>query len=164
MNDDHLKTLAQVRAFLGGTQTVKFSLHGKTERYDFVRRSLIRFAYHTLSKPDKGLLLSFMSHVSGYSRIQVKRLTKTWLEKGKLQPRSSAGNGFTCKYTDVDRRLLAKLDELHGTLSGPATKKLCERRLAAVQPLRLSAIGRYLGVALVQPEAIQNLSRDSSPV
>jgi len=58
MNDDYLKTLAQVRAFLDGTQTVEFSLHSKTERYDFVRRSLIRFAYHTLSKPDKGLLLA----------------------------------------------------------------------------------------------------------
>ena len=64
MNDDHLKTLAQVRAFLDGTQAVEFSLHTKTERYDFVRRTLIRFAYHALSKPDKGLLLSFMSHVS----------------------------------------------------------------------------------------------------
>lgn len=127
MNVDHIKTLAQVRAFLDGTQTVEFSLHSKTERYDFVRRSLIRFAYYRLSKPDKGLLLSFMSHVSGYSRIQVKRLTKTWLKQGKLQPRSSASNGFTRKYTDDDRRLLAKLDELHGTLSGPATKKLCER-------------------------------------
>ena len=145
MNDDHLKTLAQVRAFLDGTQTVEFSLHSKTERYDFVRRSLIRFAYHTLSKPDKGLLLSFMSHVSGYSRIQVKRLTKTWLEKGELQPRSSAGNGFTCKYTDVDRRLLAKLDELHGTLSGPATKKLCER---AWLLFNLSAYQRLAGISV----------------
>jgi len=43
-----------VRAFLDGTQTVEFSLHNKTERYDFVRRSLIRFAYHRLSKPDQG--------------------------------------------------------------------------------------------------------------
>ena len=145
MNDDHLKTLAQVRAFLDGTQAVEFSLHSKTERYDFVRRSLIRFAYHTLSKPDKGLLLSFMSHVSGYSRIQVKRLTKTWLEKGELQPHSSAGNGFTCKYTDVDRRLLAKLDELHGTLSGPATKKLCER---AWLLFNLSAYQRLAGISV----------------
>ncbi len=89
MNVDHIKTLAQVRAFLDGTQTVEFSLHSKTERYEFVRRSLIQFAYRNLSKPDKGLLLSFMSHVSGYSRVQVKRLTRSWLKKGKLQPRSS---------------------------------------------------------------------------
>jgi len=156
MNDDHLKTLAQVRAFLDGTQTVEFSLHSKTERYDFVRRSLIRFTYHTLSKPDKGLLLSFMCHVSGYSRIQVKRLTKTWLEKGKLQPRSSAGNGFTCKYTDVDRRLLAKLDELHGTLSGPATKKLCER---AWLLFNLSAYQRLAGISVSH---LYNLRRSTA--
>ena len=122
MNDHHLKTREQVRAFLDGTQAVEFSLNSKAERYDFIRRTLIRFAYQRLSKPDKGLLLSFMTRVSGYSRIQVKRLTKTWLKRGQLQPRSSAGNGFTRKYTDADRRLLAELDELHGTLSGPATK------------------------------------------
>jgi hypothetical protein len=29
--------------------------------------------------------------------------------------------------TDADQRLLAELDELRGSLSGPATKKLCER-------------------------------------
>ena len=86
MNDHHLKTLGQVRAFLDGTEAVEFSLDSKVERYDFIRRTLIRFAYQRLSKPDKGLLLNFMTHVSGYSRIQVKRLTKTWLKRGQLQP------------------------------------------------------------------------------
>ena len=145
MNDNHLKTLEQVRAFLDGTQAIEFSLTTKTERYDFIRRTLIRFTYHRLSKPDKGLLLSFMTHVSGYSRIQVKRLTKTWLKRGQLQPRTSSGNGFTCKYTDADRRLLAKLDELHGTLSGPATKKLCER---AWQLFKLPAYQRLAGISV----------------
>ena len=43
MNDDHLKTLEQVRAFLDGTQVVEFSLHTKTERCDLVRRTLIPY-------------------------------------------------------------------------------------------------------------------------
>lgn len=68
MNDHHLKTLQQVRAFLDGTQAVEFSLDTKAERYDFIRCTLIRFAYHRLSKPDKGLLLRFMTHVNGNSR------------------------------------------------------------------------------------------------
>lgn len=153
MNDYHLKTLAQVRAFLDGTQAVEFSLHNQQSRYDFIRRSLIRFRYHQLSKPDKGLLLSFMSHVSGYSRIQVKRLTKVWLERGSLQPRFSAGNGFTRKYTDADQRLLAKLDELHGTLSGPATKKLCER---AWQLFGLADYQRLAGISVAH---LYNLRR-----
>ena len=111
MNDNDIKTLPQVRAFLDGTRSVEFSLHTRSERYDFVRRTLIRLAYHALSKPDKGVVLSFLVHVSGYSRIQVKRLTKAWLKHGRLRPGASAGNGFTRKYTDADRRLLAELDE-----------------------------------------------------
>ena len=66
MNDHHLKTLEQVRAFPDSTRAVEFSLDTKAERYDVIRRTLIRFAYHRLSKPDKGLLLSFMTQVSGY--------------------------------------------------------------------------------------------------
>jgi transposase InsO family protein len=153
MNDEQLKTLEQVRAFLDGTQPVKFALKTKAERYDFVRRTLIRFGYHSLSKPDKGLLLSFMTHVSGYSRVQVKRLANTWLKCGQLQLRSSAGNGFTCKYTDADRRLLAALDELHGTLSGPATKKLCERAW------RLFELSNYQRLAGISVSHLYNLRR-----
>ena len=82
MNDIDIKSLPQVRAFLDGTRTVEFSLHTQSERYAFVHRSLIRFDYHTLTKPDKGVVLSFLVHVSGYSRIQVKRLTKAWLKHG----------------------------------------------------------------------------------
>lgn len=127
MNDKHIKTIPQVQAFLGGTRVVEFSLHSKAERCDFSRRTLIRFAYHRLSRADKSLLLNFMTHVSGYSRIQVKRLATSWLKRGQLHPRSSAGNGFSRQYADSDCRLLAELDELYSTLSGPAIKKLCER-------------------------------------
>ncbi len=91
MNDQHITTLKQVRSFLDGTQEVEFSLRTQSERYDFIRRTLIRFAYHTLSKPDKGLLLTFLAHVSGYSRVQVKRLAKRWLKDGRLRPQYSAG-------------------------------------------------------------------------
>ena len=50
MNDNDIKTLLQVRTFLDGTRAVEFSMQTKSERYDFVRRTLIRLAYHTLSK------------------------------------------------------------------------------------------------------------------
>jgi transposase InsO family protein len=156
MNDNDIKTLPQVRAFLDGTRTVEFSLHTKSERYDFVRRTLIRLAYHALSKPDKGVVLSFLVHVSGYSRIQVKRLVKTWLKHGQLRPNASAGNGFTRKYTDADRRLLAELDELHETLSGQATKKLCER---AWRLFDLPAYQRLSGISVSH---LYNLRRSST--
>lgn len=156
MNDNDIKTLPQVRAFLDGTQSVVFSLHTKSERYDFIRRTLIRLTYQALSKPDKGVVLSYLVHVSGYSRIQVKRLTKTWLKHGQLRPGASSGNGFTRKYTDADQRLLAQLDELHETLSGPATKKLCER---AWWLFDLPAYQRLAGISVSH---LYNLRRSSS--
>ena len=156
MNDDDIKTLPQVRAFLDATRAVEFSLHTRSERYDFVRRTLIRLAYHALSKPDKGVVLSFLVHVSGYSRIQVKRLAKAWLKHGRLQPGTSAGNGFARKYTDADRRLLAELDELHETLSGQATKKLCERAW------RLFDLPAYQRMAGISVSHLYNLRRSST--
>ena len=156
MNDNNIKTLPQVRAFLDGTQALEFSLNNRSERYDFVRRTLIRLAYHTLSKSDKGVVLSFLVHVSGYSRIQVKRLTKAWLEHGTLRSGSSAGNGFTRKYTNADRRLLAELDELHNTLSVPATKKLCE---CAWRLFDLPAYQRLAGISVSH---LYNLRRSST--
>jgi len=156
MNDQHITTLTQVRAFLDGTQTIEFSLRTQSERYDFIRRTLIRFTYHTLSRPDKGLLLTFLTHVSGYSRIQVKRLAKRWLKDGHLQPHYNSGNGFTRIYTDADQRLLAELDELHGTLSGPATKKLCERAW------RLFKQPAYERLANISVSHLYNLRRSSA--
>mgnify|MGYP005853410607 CR=1 FL=1 len=41
--------------------------------------------------------------------------------------RGPPARSFARRYTPADVRLLAELDALHGTLSGPATRKLCER-------------------------------------
>ncbi len=50
-----------------------------------------------------------------------------YLRTGKLRCKQRTTVPFTRKYTLVDIRLLAQTDEWHGTLSGPATKKLIER-------------------------------------
>ncbi|MCP4229502.1 MAG: integrase, partial [bacterium] len=52
---------------------------------------------------------------------------KQYLKTGRLQKRPRTVTGFRRHYTLEDIRLLARTDELHNTLSGPATKKLCER-------------------------------------
>ena len=127
MNDAQIKTLEQVRQFLLGTSAVELSIDAKKDRYAWIQTTLVRFRYLQLSKTDKGLILSFLQKVSGYSRIQVKRLVKQYCKTGCIQRRQCTTNGFPRKYTDKDIQLLAHTDELHGTLSGPATKKICER-------------------------------------
>ena len=79
----------------------------------------------SFGKTEKGLLLDFLQKVSGYSRIQVKRLIQQSHQTGQLQRRLRTVQGFRRRYSLEDIRLLAHTDELHGTLSGPATKKLC---------------------------------------
>ncbi|MEE8059655.1 MAG: hypothetical protein V3T17_17770 [Pseudomonadales bacterium] len=79
MNDDNLKTIAQVREFLTGTRDINFILDSKIQRYDLIRRTLIRFEYYKLAKPDKGAVLNYLTHLTGYSRIQIKRLVTQWL-------------------------------------------------------------------------------------
>nr|VFK63825.1 MAG: hypothetical protein BECKTC1821F_GA0114240_11075 [Candidatus Kentron sp. TC] len=88
---------------------------------------MIRFGYRSRSKTEKGLLLDLIEKVSGYSRIQTKRLVKKCLGTGRIKRRRRVWKGFERKYTDEDIRLLASTDETHGNLSGPGIKKICER-------------------------------------
>ncbi|EQD56110.1 integrase, catalytic region, partial [mine drainage metagenome] len=85
------------------------------------------FRDRQLGKVDKGVLLGFLQKVSGYSRIQIKRLVRQSMQTGTLKRRQRTVNELTRIYTREDVRLLAHTDELHGTLSGPATRKLCGR-------------------------------------
>lgn len=128
MNDGRIRTIGQVRQFLDGTGDVGFLIDSKEKSYEWIEEILTRFCYLKLKKADKGLLLNFMEKVSGYSRIQLKRLVRQYFLSGHVRLRPARKRrGFQRKYTDRDIRLLAATDELHGTLSGPAVKKLCER-------------------------------------
>jgi len=143
MNDTPIKTLEHVRQFLNGIGAIEFSIEAKDARYAWMQAMLLRFHYPQLSKAEKGLVLDFLQKVSGYSRIQVKRLTQHSLQTGQLQRRQRTVQGFRRIYTLEDIRLLAQTDELHGTLSGPATKKLCERawvRFGQTEYARLAGI------------------------
>jgi len=128
MNANELTKIDQVRAFLAGTQRVAFEVAGdKRSRYDWLRRTLVKFNYLGCGKADKGTLTAYLMKVSGYSRAQVKRLIKQYRETGKLAPRQCTARGFARRYTKADIRLLAAMDERHNTPNGLTLKKLCER-------------------------------------
>jgi len=123
-----LTTLAQMDAFLAGTQPVTFSvLSTKAECYQWIQAILLTFEYLTLSKPHKGLVLRYLEKVSGYSRQQLTRLIRQHRQTGRVTRRQRTVQGFARRYTAEDIRLLAAMDERHDTPSGPAIKKLCER-------------------------------------
>ncbi|MCU7880679.1 MAG: hypothetical protein KZQ60_09210 [Candidatus Thiodiazotropha sp. (ex Lucinoma aequizonata)] len=41
MNDKKIQTLDKVRAFLDGTTDIEFSIEGKEERYQWIRKTLV---------------------------------------------------------------------------------------------------------------------------
>lgn len=128
MKIENLKTIDSLEEFLQGNQQVAFSVLGsKTERYHFIRKTLIKFSYITLPKKDKGVVIRYLLKMTEYSRQQLTRLIRQYTQTGRVNWTPCRSNGFTKKYTDKDITLLAKTDELHDTPCGPAVKKLCER-------------------------------------
>ena len=127
MNDEQLHTLAQIQAFLDGTVAVGFAV-ALEERYGFIARTVRRFGYARLKRAEKAVVLRFLERVSGYSRQQLTRLVKRGCKGGQLtKGYRGSRTSFARTYTSADVLLLAHTDNLHGTLSGLATKKLMER-------------------------------------
>jgi len=127
MNDGQLQTVEQVRQFLEGSKAVEFRGLMAKEKYYWIEEALIRFRYHYLKRSEKGLIRRYVQKVTGYSRSQVSRLIAEYKRTGRLKKTEYRRHRFPRKYTPSEVGLLAGTDELHGWLSGPATKKVMER-------------------------------------
>lgn len=129
MEEAKLQTVAQVQAFLAGTPDLALRVP-KAEHYGFIERVLKRLGYAPLSRCDKGVVLRYLERMTGLSRQQVTRLVLRYRKSGKVvKKRTPPKSGFSRRFDATDVALLAEMDALHGTLSGPATKKLMERAL-----------------------------------
>lgn len=123
-----LQTLDQLQAFIDGSQALDLEIQNRQQAYRFISETLRHFHYPRRTRAEKGLLRRYMIKVTGLSRAQVARLIQQQQRTGRLQDRRGPpAKPFRRRFTDADIRLLAELDTLHGTLSGNATRKLCER-------------------------------------
>ena len=127
MNDGQLQTTEQVRQFLEGSEAVEFRGLTAKEKYYWIEEVLIRFRYHRLKRAEKGVIRQYIGKITGYSRSQVSRLTSKYKRTGRLKKTEYRRHRFPRKYAPSEVGLLARTDELHGWLSGPATKKIMER-------------------------------------
>jgi len=130
MNDEKLNTVEQVKQFLEGSEALKFGGVSIEERYRWIETVLVRFKYSQLRRDEKGVIRRYIEKVSGYCRAQVSRLIRQYNQQGQLRRVHYKRHQFTERYTLTDIALLAKTDELHDYLSGPATKKIMEREWA----------------------------------
>ena len=120
-------SLEQIRAFLQGSEEIRFAGRSRKEIYSWVGATLVDQQYQLLKKAHKGLLRSYLAKMTGLSRAQVMRLIGQYRDKGTIEERHYTRRRFASVYTRADIGLLVEVDEAHETMSGPATQKILYR-------------------------------------
>jgi transposase InsO family protein len=127
MDDSEAVSLEQIQVFLAASSEVLFAGVRREEVYAWVERTLVRHEYGSLGRGDKGVVRQYLSRMTGLSRAQVTRLITGQRKTGKVRGAPYQRSKFATRYTASDVVLLAYVDQAHGNLSGPATKRILER-------------------------------------
>ena len=144
LKTSNVPTLDEIRAFLDGSQSFELQIPDREQAYAFIADTLRSLRYGQLKRSDKGVVRRYLVKVSGYSRQQLTRLIAQYRAHGHLVDRRDQppARPFIQRYTPADILALAELDALHGTLSGPATRKLCERAFVIFGDARYQRLAR----------------------
>ena len=129
MSDENLRTVEEIEGFLEGSDHHEFRIESVEEKKRWIEGILKRFGYLTLKRRGRGTIRRYIQKVTGYSRAQTERLIGEYRNRGNIRKKPTAGKRgqYSRRYTDGDIELLAKTDELHSGLSGPAIKRILER-------------------------------------
>ncbi len=112
MNLLKLRTMAQLRQFVQGTQAVQFApLADADTRYRHVARVIAHFDYARLGRADRSVVLRYLERTSGYSSAQLKRLVARALGGEVLCQRYvRPAQAYAQRFTDEDIVALAQVD------------------------------------------------------
>ena len=127
MQDGERLSLEAIRAFLEGSQELRFEASSRQELYEWVGRTLVEQEYGGLGREGKGWVRRYIAKMTGLSRAQVTRLVGQYRERGQVKAKTYRRHRFATRYSSEDIALLAEMDDAHETLSGPATQKLLQR-------------------------------------
>jgi len=120
-------SLDQIEAFLNASEEIRFEGENRQQVYGWVEQVLRLQQYQKQSRKARGLLRHYLEKMTGLSRAQVTRLIARYRANGELQPSHYRRHRFPQRYTRADIELLARVDEAHETLSGPATRRILQR-------------------------------------
>ena len=117
MNDSLINTIEDISKFLNSLDKVEFERCTKSTEvtYGWVEKSLVKFSYLLLSKPEKGLVKKYIEKITGYSRAQVTRLVEQYAKTGHIKSNtgSTKKHRFNRKYNSEDIRLIANTSLIH---------------------------------------------------
>lgn len=127
VHDTEKLTLEQIARFLEAAEEVRFEAKSQKAVYGWIERLLRQQRYSQLPRAARGLLRRYIARMTGLSRAQTTRLIARYTSSGEIQASTSRRNRFPRRYTQADIELLARVDEVHETLSGPATRRILQR-------------------------------------
>jgi transposase InsO family protein len=127
MQDAEELSLERIQALLEASEEVQFEGRQREEVYGWMTRLMRKQGYRQQGKRERGLLRRYMAKMTGRSRGQVTRLIGQYLKTSEVKEAVYTRNRFQGRFTQADIELLARVDEAHETLSGPATKMILER-------------------------------------
>jgi hypothetical protein len=106
MEQEGTMSLEQIRAFMEGSQEIRFEGRNRKEIYSWVRRTLIDQQYQVQGKSGKGLVREYVAKVTGLSRAQVTRLIGQYLATEEVEEKRYLRRRFPSVYTRRDIELL----------------------------------------------------------
>jgi hypothetical protein len=98
-----------------------------------VRRSamahvLSRVKYDTLTRSQRGLIVTYLCRITGYAREHASRLVRQYQKTHSLKSKRAPNRtSFIRTYSSRDIRNLAELDHLHNAPPAPVTRTLIRR-------------------------------------
>ncbi len=150
MNDSHMITINQIREFAKLDMSPKLGFPSKKEKYKWIDAVLIRFRYRSIRKKDKGVVRKYIQKMTSLSDSQITKIIYRKKNKKASSPKEKR-NSFIKKYGAEDIALLIKTDNLHGRISGPATKNILEREF------EIFGNSKYSNISQVSVAHIYNL-------
>jgi len=127
MGNTKLLSPAEIRRFLQASEGIDFTGAGRRGVYQWIEETLQRYGYSQQSKEARGVLREFIVKMTGLSVPQMTRLIGRYLHTGQVREQEYRRHRFPRHYRPDDILLLAGVDEAHGRLSGPATKRILQR-------------------------------------
>jgi len=120
-------SLQEIEKFLLAAQEVRFEASQREEVYGWIERLLCQQEYVRQGRRARGLLRRYIGKMTGLSRAQLTRLVGRYMATGQVGKKATRRHRFPRHYTSADIELLARVDEAHESLSGPATRRILQR-------------------------------------
>lgn len=127
MNTTQIPTLMQMADFVSGSLAIELHCPNRKEAYRYIEQVLVEHGYYSLKKPDRGTIRAYLAQVTGFGSAQLTRLIRQHKSSGHIVLATRTQPTFAGKYLPEDILELARIDELHEDLSGPAMVAILKR-------------------------------------